>query len=213
MLRSITLINTESGEAVLLPVTPAEFEFESGRNVESLDMAQVGEVNLPGLEKLFDQQMEFLLPAEGRSYADAGWTGDPYTIVEKLVGWSLAKMVLRLIIPGTSVTYPVLLGPVIYGEYDGTNDVTIKLPFRRYRYLGVETTTKTATGNTGQVTATSAKATTFHIVTSGETLWSICRKYYGDGALYKKLAKYNSIKNASLIRVGQRITIPDKSKL
>mgnify|MGYP001175470561 CR=1 FL=1 len=213
MLRSITLINTNTGEAVLLPVTPTQFEFESGRNVETLDMAQTGEVNLPGLEKLFDQQMEFLLPAEGRSYADAGWIGDPYTVVEKMVGWSLAKTVLRLIIPGTSVTYPVLLGPVIYGEYDGTNDVTVKLTFRRYRYLGVETTEKTSTGNTGRVTATSAKATTVHIVVSGETLWSICRKYYGDGALYPKLAKFNSIKNANLIRVGQRVIIPDKSKL
>ena len=213
MLRSITLMNTKTGEAVLLPVTPSQFEFESGRNVETLDMAQTGEVNLPGLEKLFDEQLEVLLPAESRSYADAGWTGDPYTVVEKLVGWSLAGTVVRIIIPGTSVTYPVLLGPIPYGEYDGTNDVTIKIPVRRYRYLGVETTEKTTTGNTGRVTATSAKASTVHIVVSGETLWGICRKYYGDGSLYSKLAKYNSIKNANLIRVGQRITIPDKSKL
>jgi len=213
VLRNITLINTKTGEAMLLPVTPSQFEFESGRNVEALDMAQAGEVNLPGLEKLFNQQMEFLLPTSSRSYTDAAWSGSPYVTVEKLVGWSLAGTVLRLIIPGTSVTYPVLLGPVIYGEYDGTNDVTVKLTFRRYRYLGMETTEKTSTGNTGRVAATSTKATTVHIVTSGETLWSICRKYYGDGTLYASLASYNSIKNANLIRVGQRITITDKGNL
>lgn len=214
MLRKIYLRNTKTGETVQFPVTPPDFSFESGRNVESLEMAHTGESNLPGLLHLFNQQKEFLLPAEsGRSYADPAWDGKPYVLVEKLVGWSNDGAVLRLMIPGTSVTYPVLLGPVIYGEADGTNDVTVKLTFRRYRYLGAETYENAATGNAGRASESAQADTAVCTVVSGDTLWGICRKYYGDGSLCYKLAAYNGIKNANLISVGQRITVPDRSLL
>ena len=37
----------------------------------------------------------------------------------------------------------------------------------------------------------------------GDTLWGICRRYYGDGQLAWKLAEANGIKNANLIYPGQ----------
>lgn len=158
-----------------MPDTPSSFEFESGRNVENVDMAQTGETNLPGLLHLFNEQMEFLLPAQsGRSYAPQEWTGETYPTVEKLVAWSNAGTVLRLIVTGTSANYPVLLGPVIYGEDDGTNDVKVKLTFYRYRYIGHETTVKTSTGNTGRTSGSSGTQTTTYTVKHGDTLWGIC---------------------------------------
>lgn len=42
---------------------------------------------------------------------------------------------LRLIVTGTPVNVPVLLGPVRYGEQDGTGDVYVTLTFRQYREL------------------------------------------------------------------------------
>lgn len=197
-----------------MPDTPSSFEFESGRNVENVDMAQTGETNLPGLLHLFNEQMEFLLPAQsGRSYAPQEWTGETYPTVEKLVAWSNAGTVLRLIVTGTSANYPVLLGPVIYGEDDGTNDVKVKLTFYRYRYIGHETTVKTSTGNTGRTSGSSGTQTTTYTVKHGDTLWGICRKHYGKGSLYPKLARYNHIKNANIIYSGQKIKLPPASKL
>ena len=51
----ITFLNTKTGEQLAMPVTPPDFAVEIGRDVENLDMAQTGQVNLPGLEALFNE--------------------------------------------------------------------------------------------------------------------------------------------------------------
>jgi len=52
-----------------------------------------------------------------------------------------------------------------------------------------------------------------YTVVKGDTLSSICRRFYGDASLYNKLARYNSIANPNLIYAGQQIRLPDKSAL
>ena len=52
-----------------------------------------------------------------------------------------------------------------------------------------------------------------YTIQSGDTLWGICRKFYGDGTLAYKLADYNGIKNANLIYDGDTLKLPEKSLL
>lgn len=48
-----------------------------------------------------------------------------------------------------------------------------------------------------------------HTVQSGDTLWGIAKKYYGNGSQYQKIVSANpSIKNPNLIYPGQVFTIP-----
>jgi LysM repeat protein len=49
-----------------------------------------------------------------------------------------------------------------------------------------------------------------HTVRSGETLWAIAERYYGDGSRYTEIAAANHLSNPSLLRVGQRLSIPGK---
>jgi nucleoid-associated protein YgaU len=53
-------------------------------------------------------------------------------------------------------------------------------------------------------------ATQWHEVQKGETLSKIAQRYYGDASLYTKIFEANrdTIKDANLIRVGQKIRIP-----
>ena len=210
----IIFLNTRTGEQLTMPVTPPGYQVEAGRLVESLDMAQTGQVNLPGLEALFNEEQEFLLPSGRRNYTAAGYGGDPYAVVDRLAAWSLAGDVLRYIVTETPVNVPVLLAPVRYGESGGAGDVTVRLVLRQYRDLAAETTEQTATGNAGRSAAPAAvKPAGSYTVAKGDTLWGIARRQYGDGALAYKLASYNGIKNADLIYAGQRIALPDKSQL
>lgn len=197
-----------------MPVTPAEFAVEFGRNITVLDMTQTGEAAFPGLSALFDEQLEFLLPAEKRNYTQGDYSGDPYAMVKTLVDWSEAGEVLRLIITDTPVNVPVLLGPVRYGQRDGTGDVYVTLTMHRYRELAAETAgITTETGNNTRSAVRAAQAEKTYTVVKGDTLWGIARKQYGDGTLCWKLATYNGIKNANLIYPGQSVKCPDKSKL
>jgi nucleoid-associated protein YgaU len=58
-----------------------------------------------------------------------------------------------------------------------------------------------------------AAQASYHRVVKGDTLWGICRRTYGDGALAWKLAEANGIKNANLIFPGQVVKLPDKGSL
>ncbi len=60
--------NVKTSQELIMPVTPPDFAVEEGRSVETLDMTDTGQVNLPGLRKLFNQRMEFLLPSSERNY-------------------------------------------------------------------------------------------------------------------------------------------------
>ncbi len=197
-----------------MPVTPDRFMVEAGRSVTVLDMTQTGQVAFSGLSALFNEQLEFLLPSASRNYTQGEYSGDPYAVVDTLVSWSEAGEVLRLIITDTPVNVPILLGPVRYGEQDGTGDVYVTLTLRRYRDLKAETAGVTSeTGNNSRSPARAAQAERNHTVVKGDTLWGIARKQYGNGALCWKLASYNGIKNANLIYPGQKVRCPDKSKL
>lgn len=69
--------NVKTNQELIMPVTPPGFTVAEGRSVETLDMVETGQVNLPGLRKLFNQRLEFLLPSSERNYTTSGWTGEP----------------------------------------------------------------------------------------------------------------------------------------
>ena len=80
------------------------------------------------------------------------------------------------------------------------------------RYIAVQTPTATVKQ---EDTATNSEAVNpavtdnkTHTVQSGDTLWGIAKKYYGNGAQYPKIASANSIANPNVISVGQVLSIP-----
>lgn len=56
---------------------------------------------------------------------------------------------------------------------------------------------------------TAAPAQRIYTVVSGDTLWAIAARFYGDGSKYPKIASANGIANPDLIMVGQKLTIPE----
>jgi nucleoid-associated protein YgaU len=47
-----------------------------------------------------------------------------------------------------------------------------------------------------------------HTVVSGDTLWAIAERFYGDGSKYQLIADASGISNPDLIYPGQVLTIP-----
>lgn len=214
MERIIILKNTDAGRALTLPVTPPRYPMSAGRAVERLDMAQTGQIALPGLQSLFTGTLEFELPAVSRPYMTAGAVADPAHYISQLTAWSRDANVCRYIVTGTDVNIPVLLGVLEYGESDGTNDVQCKLPMYEYRYLE-EARAEPVTQNAGRQTdaGSQPKNADNYTVVRGDSLWAICKKFYGDGSLAYKLATANGIKNPNLIYPGQVLTLPARETL
>ena len=212
MERIIILKNTVTGQELTMPVTPTSYPMGHGRAVERLDMAITGQIALPGLKGLFQEVLEVMLPARSYPFCTAGAVIDPKYYLDILSLWSDEANVCRYIVSGTGINVPVLLGPLEYGEQDGSNDVYLKIPLYEYRYLEevlVEQTqnnSRPAENNEQKATADS------YTVKKGDSLWDICRRMYGDGSLAYKLATANNIKNPNLIFPGQVLTLPELSK-
>ncbi|MGK2865253.1 MAG: LysM peptidoglycan-binding domain-containing protein, partial [Mycobacterium sp.] len=47
-----------------------------------------------------------------------------------------------------------------------------------------------------------------YTVVSGDTLWAISERFYGDGNQYQRIADASGIANPDLIHPGQVVTIP-----
>jgi nucleoid-associated protein YgaU len=47
-----------------------------------------------------------------------------------------------------------------------------------------------------------------YTVVSGDTLWAISERFYGDGSKYQVIADASGVSNPDLIHPGQELTIP-----
>ncbi len=214
MERKIILKNTDTGQELTLPVTPERYPMAAGRAVERLDMAVTGQVALPGLQGLFAEELEAMLPGQLYPFCVSEAVADPDYYLEQLTAWSREANVCRYIVAGTGINSPVLLGEISYREEDGSNDVYVTIPLYEYRYLE-EAQVELATENSGRAVegASQPETAKSYTVVKGDSLWEICRKNYGDGTLAYKLATANSIKNPNLIYPGQVLELPDVSVL
>lgn len=213
MERIVILKNTVTGQALTMPVTPKSYPVASGRAVERLDMAQTGQIALPGLKELFAEVLEVMLPAQLYPFCTAGAVANPSYYLELLTAWSAAGDVCRYIVVGAGVNYPVLLGVTTWEEHDGSNDVYAKIPLYEYRYLEevVVETTQNSSRPTESSNQTAAAGS--YTVVKGDSLWAICKKFYGDGSLAYKLAAANGIENPNLIYPGQVLILPELGDL
>ena len=91
------------------------------------------------------------------------------------------------------------------------NDITVGIKLKQYvsygttpvnymNGIGIKEEKKRADNNSG---------TQYYVVKKGDTLWTIAKKYLGDGSKCWNLAKLNGIKNPNLIYPGQKIKIQD----
>ncbi|MFZ7103364.1 MAG: LysM peptidoglycan-binding domain-containing protein [Peptococcaceae bacterium] len=201
----------DKNSEILLPVTPPSFTMTQGINIETINIHTLGDVNIAGYGTLANLKIDCLFPAQ--SYPFALENQDPYVYVDYFIKWCDEREVLRFIVSDTSVNIAVLVESITYSEKDGTNDVYATIILREYRELSAVRAEKAGSGNKTRVAGVSTSLASSYTIKKGDTLSSICRKFYGDASLYPKLAAANNIKNPNLIYAGHTLKILDKSQL
>jgi LysM repeat protein len=206
-------ILTDGKTEFVFPVTPPRFDIQHGIRIETINVHALGDVDIPGYSTLSSFKIECMFPARKYPFINAGAnTSDPYRYVKQLQTWCESQTILRYIITGTPVNEAVRVSDINYVEQDGTRDVYATVSLQAHREITL-VQVKAADNATRPAATSPPETAKTYTVVKGDNLWSLCRRFYGNGNLYIKLANYNKIKNPKIIRIGQVLKIPEKSLL
>lgn len=204
-----------------LPVNPEEIKRTRNLNVETYQVLGTGQVSVPSYCELEEYSFEAEFPSQDYQYIESGARADADYYEKMFKKAQKNKKPIRFIASNDitdDISVRVLVKSIEVIEKAGEEgDKYISLTLMEYkgaskRYIAVQTPTATVKQ---EDTATNSEAVNpavtdnkTHTVQSGDTLWGIAKKYYGNGAQYPKIASANSIANPNVISAGQVLSIP-----
>lgn len=215
---------------LILPVTPQSIQTKIKNQNNSVTLINGGEFNFLKAQGLSEYEFDALIPAV--KYPFANYHGDfknQQFYLDKLKELKTGKdggakyfnfHVSRVMPDGTQLydTGDIevsLEDYTIKEEASNGFDITVSITLKEYKPIVTTTLNITDDGKATvekqreEGNSPKPKENVRYTVKSGDTLWALAKKYYGDGSKYTVIAKANSsIKNPNLIYVGQVLTIP-----
>ena len=211
--------------SVLLPISPEKFTLKVKNANKTMTLINEGEVNFLRQAGLTEFEFDVLIPAVRYGFAkyDNGFQSPTYFTnhFEKL---KTSKEPFQFIVsremPDGKMTFDTNM-TVSMESYTTKEqvkegfDLVVSIKLKQYKPYG----TKVVTMSNGKASVTNQRASTnspapkkstTYTVKSGDCLWNIAKKLYGNGSKYTKIydANKNKITNPNLIKVGQVLTIP-----
>lgn len=209
------------GKKYKLPVNPEEIKRSRELNIENYQVLGTGQVSVPSYYNLEEFSFEAEFPSQDYHYMNSGARADA-DYYEKMFRKAQKNMKPVRFIASNDITddisVMVLVKSVEAVEKAGEEgDKYLSIKLQEYkapgkRYVAIQTVAATVKQeDTAAATETNPAVTEnkTHTVQSGDTLWGIAKKYYGNGSQYTKIASANpDIKNPNLIYLGQVLSIP-----
>lgn len=210
-------LKDREGLYLRLPVNPAEFTVTSPFGVHRINVAHLGEVSIPGERNLKDVTFESFFPREyNPNYCEYNGFMNPRKWVLQMETWRDTRKSIRLLITGTNVSIPVLIEEFdIRPERAGhVGDIYYSMSCVQFREPVVKKLEKKGTAVKGISTSRSTDSKTIgtsYTVKKGDSLWTIAKRVYGNGADLEKIYQANKNvigKNKDLILPGQKLVLP-----
>jgi len=189
---------------VTLPVLPEELTVKTAGQNETVCVYNLGEITLIRTPKQKEFRIESFFPGTDSPFSD-GKT-EPSDGISAFSEAFLNKKPVAFTVSGTAVPFSmsVTIESFSYGEKAGdVGTVSFDIYLREYRAFSASAVSGAASKPL-QATVPDVKTYT---VKSGDTLWAIAKRFFGDGSLYQTLAERNGIKNPNLIYPGQVVKL------
>ena len=209
-----------------LPIAPQKLTVKIKGNNKTLTLINEGDINFLRAPGLTEITFDAVLPMLGQ-YSFANGYRRPDSYLNKLESLMTGKEPFRFLVSRVSPSGRLLYDTnmkVSLENYmvteDATKgpDVTVSITLKQYISYPTKTVTvvkpkpekKPVVQQKKKRETSSAPKVKTYTVKSGDCLWNIAKKYYGNGAQYTKIYNANKgkIKNPNLIYPGQVLTIP-----
>lgn len=209
-----------------LPIAPQKLTVKIKGNNKTLTLINEGDINFLRAPGLTEITFNAVLPMLGQ-YSFANGYRRPDSYLNKLESLMTGKEPFRFLVSRVSPSGRLLYDTnmkVSLENYTVTEDatkgpdVTVSITLKQYISYSTKTVTvvkpkpekKPVVQQKKKRETSSAPKVKTYTVKSGDCLWNIAKKYYGNGAQYTKIYNANKgkIKNPNLIYPGQVLTIP-----
>lgn len=147
--------------SVSFPVSPANFEIANPYNNQTVNIINLGDVNLLGKRGLRTIEFKSFFPAQAYTFVQTMSLSGPYDYVNQIRQMAESGNACHLTITGTDVSMPVTIEDFSYGERDSSGDVYFSISLKEYRYI---MPTSSATNDT-----TALKSRTAETIENKET--------------------------------------------
>lgn len=209
-----------------LPVNPEQIEINSVQAIEKYEVLKLGQIAVPTHMELTEYIFEAEFPHHPLHYVEtSGDFKDPDFYLNLFRTWRNNLEPVRFISSdgiGEDINTLVLFEEVNATEKAGEEgDKYVSFKLIEYREFSKKTAHVVTTPKGNEILPFSVKpveekanpkSSGTHVVVSGDTLWAIAKKYYGDGSKCNIIfnANKDKIKNPALIKIGWKLKIPDK---
>lgn len=207
-----------NAEKLILPVTPASYEMQTGQNNRIVDIIEFGEAQLFGNPALKRLKFSSFFSSPTHEYPFVvGDNKTPAECVEMLTKWKEAKAPIRVIISDTNINLMMALKQFDYSERDGSRDIYYTLSFIEYKELNtpMANNDKQTAEETGlkERAADMETPDTVTLTDKVNDVLDASKKAYGDYTHYRNIIQSNNIKDLAInnigkLKLGERLKVP-----
>ena len=202
-------------EKLRLPVLPNKLSVSMGSKDSTIDIVDFGEVLIAKNRPLLTTKIESIFPFNSYPGVPSSRIVNPYTAIKMIERWKESLKPVHVIFTKIGVDFYARISKFTK-EYQADDPGALHYTIELKEWRKTSTRTVTVGGNG---TATVASANTrannstrpkTYTVKTGDCLWTIAEKMYGDGMKYTKIynANKDKIRADYIIYTGQVLTIP-----
>lgn len=193
-------------DKTLLPIAPEKISMKINNQNKTINLINEGQVNVVKGAGLTDISFEALIPAVEYPFTKYknGFV-KPYEFIKTFEKLKADKQPFQFIVTRTRPDGQILFDTnitVTLESYSITEsvkegfDVRVSFDLKQYKEYGTKQivtvdSVATAQGSTRTTKKKSETTEQTYRVVSGDCLWSIAKKFYGDGSKYPKIYKAN----------------------
>lgn len=119
------------GDSFIIPVDPETFDVSVSNGNTTVNVINLGELNMIGKTGLKAITIASFFPAQAYDFNNIGASTDPYSYVTRVEQWRTSGKLCHVDVSG-ALSMDCLIQTFTYGERDGTGDVYYKIDLKEY---------------------------------------------------------------------------------